>query len=188
MRINLTGVTVFLALCLLSVSTSSCGARDLPTPSPLPASVLPAIVPPLSFPPGHNLNWEGTTSDGLAVGFQISGNHVTGIYVELPEVQGDACVFGVGGVSIDGFDNFDLVWGRAGPPINDGAFTVVSIAPMSASSGANQMAGAVDFTLSGMVNASSGEGVGTFRFSTRNTSTSCVASRRVTWTIAKTGD
>ena len=182
MRINLTGVTVFLVLCLLSVSTSSCGGSDLSTPSPLRTPVLPAIVA------SHNLNWEGTTSDGLGVGFQISGNHVTGMYIELPEVQGDACVFGVGGVSIDGFDNFDLVWGPAGPPINDGGFTVVSIAPMSASSGANQMPGSVDFTLSGRVNASSGDGVGTFRFSTRNTSASCGATRRVAWTIAKKGD
>lgn len=188
MRINLTALGGFVGLCLLSICISSCGAGGLPTASPVPTPALPAIVPAMSFPPSQNLNWEGTTSDGLGVGFQISGNHVTGIYIELPEVQGDACIFGVGGTSIDGFDNFDLVWGRAGPPLNDGAFTVVSIAPMFASSGTNQMSASVDFTLSGKVNASSGDGVGNFRFSTRNTSATCVATRKVAWTIAKEGD
>lgn len=185
MRIDLTALGVFPGLCLLSVCISSCGGRGLPTPSPLATPVLPVIGPAMSFPPSHNLNWEGTTSDGLGVGFQIAGNHVTGMYIELPEVQGDACVLGVGGASIEGFDNFDFVWGPAGPPISDGAFTVVSIAPMAASSEANQMSGSVNFTLSGRVNASAGAGIGDFRFSTRNTSATCAATRHVAWTITR---
>jgi hypothetical protein len=178
-------VAPLIASGLMSVCMSSCGGNSQPA-AITPLS--PTLIPQLSSLPNHNLNWEGTTSDGLGAGFQISGNHVTGIYIELPEVQGDVCVFGVGGFSLDGFDNFDLVWGRAGPPIKDGAFTVVSIAPMSASIGTNQMSASVDFTLSGTVNASSGDGMGNFRFSTRNASASCAATKHVTWSIARTSD
>jgi hypothetical protein len=131
------------------------------------------------------LNWEGTNSDGLGVGFQISGQRVTGIYIELPEVQGDSCVFGAGGFSIDGFDNFDLVWGRANPPITNGSFTVTSVAPIDASTGAKPASAAVDFNLSGRINGSSGEGTGEFRFATRNGSPICAAKRQVTWSITK---
>jgi hypothetical protein len=166
---------------LSSVCISSCGGSGLPTASPVPTSV----IPQLASPPNHNVNWEGTTSDGLGVGFRISGERVTGIYVELPQVQGDVCMFGVGGFSLDGFDNFDLVWGPVGPPITDGAFTVVSIAPISASSGTSQVSASVDFTLKGRVNGSSGEGTGDFRFSTKNAPASCVARRQVAWSIAK---
>jgi len=168
---------------LSSLCISSCGASGLPAASPVPASV----IPQLASPRDHNVNWEGTTSDGLGIGFQISGERVTGIFVESPQVQGDVCMFGVGGFSLDGFDNFDLVWGPAGPPITDGAFTVVSIAPISASYGTTEASASIDFTLKGRVNGSSGEGTGDFRFATRNASASCVAHRQVTWNIVKKG-
>jgi hypothetical protein len=174
-----------IALSLLSsLCVSSCGEGVLPAASPVPTSV----IPQLASPRDHNVNWEGTTSDGLGIGFQMSRERVTGIYVELPQVQGDVCMFGVGGFSLDGFDNFDLVWGPAGPPITDGAFTVVSIAPISASYGTTEASASIDFTLKGRVNGSSGEGTGDFRFSTKSTSASCVAKRQVAWNIVKKGD
>lgn len=188
MRLTCYRIAPFIDCALLSVCISSCSGSSLPTPSPVPTPTPATVVPQPSSTPSHALNWEGATSDGLGVGFQISGEHVTGIYIELPEVQGDTCVFGVGGVSIDGFDNFDLVWGRTGPPLNDGVFMVVSIAPVSASSGMNQASAAVDFTLSGRVNASSGDGTGDFRFSTRSASASCAGTKHVTWSIARTSD
>ena len=137
--------------------------------------------------PNHTVNWEGATSDRLRVGFQISGERVSGIYIELPEIQGDVCVFGVGGFSLDGFDNFDLVWGRSGPPITDGAFTVVSIAPIAASSGTTQTSASVDFTLKGRINGPLGQGTGEFRFSTRTGSPTCTATQQLTWNISQKG-
>jgi hypothetical protein len=169
-------------LLTLAVGSAACGGQLPTAPTERPIAQL---VPPLQSPANHTLNWEGTNSDGLAVGFQISGQRVTGIYIELPEVQGDSCVFGAGGFSIDGFDNFDLVWGLAYPPITNGSFTVTSVAPIGASFGASPASAAVDFNLSGRINGSSGEGTGEFRFGTRNGSPICAAKRQVTWSITK---
>lgn len=169
-------------LLILTIGLAACGAQMPTAPTERPIAQL---VPPLQSPANHTLNWEGTNSDGLGVGFQISGQRVTGIYIELSEVQGDNCVFGAGGFSIDGFDNFDLVWGRANPPITDGSFTVTSVAPIDASTGTNPASAAVDFTLSGRVNGSSAEGTGEFHFGTRNGSPLCAAKRQMTWSITK---
>jgi len=160
---------------LLSICASSCGGGGLPLTAPTPALN--------SAPADHTLNWEGTTSDGLAVGFRISADHVTGIYIELPEVQADACAFGLGGFSIDGFDNFDLNSGRAGPPITNGGFSVTSSAPISNSPGASQAS--VAFVLNGHINGSSGEGSAEFVFSSGVSSAACTAVRRVTWSITE---
>ena len=177
-----------IATGLLSICMSSCGGRDVSTASPVPTPRRPTVIPLLPSAPNHTVNWEGATSDRLGVGFQISGERVTGIYIELPEIQGDVCVFGAGGFSLDGFDNFDLGWGRSGPPITDGAFTVVSIAPIAASSGTSQTSASVDFTLKGRINGSSGEGTGDFRFSTRTGSPPCTGTRQLTWNIARKGE
>jgi hypothetical protein len=116
---------------------------------PLNNPLIPTILPGLSSSNDRTVNWEGTTSNGLGIGFKASGDRVLGFYIELPEVPGDTCMFGAGGSSLDGFDNFDLVAGRAGPPITDGRFTVVSIAPMYAASGqpATMPNAEVSFTL-----------------------------------------
>jgi hypothetical protein len=169
-------------LLTLAVGLAACGAQ-VPT-APTDRSTAP-LVPLLSSPANHSLNWEGTSSDDLAVDFQISDGRVTGIYVELPEVQGDSCVFGAGGFSIDGFDNFDLVWGRANPPITNGAFIVTSIAPIDASLGMSAASASINFTLNGRINGSSGEGTGEFRFATRSGSPICSANRQVAWNITK---
>jgi len=169
-------------LLTLAVCSASCGGQLPTVPSERP---LAQVLPPLQSPANHTLNWEGTNSDGLEVGFQISGQRVTGIYIELPEVQGDSCVFGAGGFSIDGFDNFDLVWGRANPPITNGSFTVTSVAPIDALTGSRPASAAVDFNLSGRIDGSAGEGTGEFRFQTRNGAPLCAAKRQVTWSITK---
>jgi hypothetical protein len=169
-------------LLTLAVGSAACSGQLPTAPTERPIAQL---VPPLQSLVNRTLNWEGTNSDGLGVGFQISGERVTGIYIELPEVQGDSCVFGAGGFSIDGFDNFDLVWGLAYPPITNGSFTVTSVAPIGASFGASPASAAVDFNLSGRINGSSGEGTGEFRFGTRSGSPICAAKRQVTWSISK---
>jgi len=169
-------------LLTLAIGLAACGGQMPTAPT---ERVTAQSVPILPSSANRSLNWEGTNSDGFGIGFQISGERVTGIYIELPEVQGDSCVFGAGGFSIDGFDNFDLVWGLAYPPITNGSFTVTSVAPIDASTGANPASAAVDFNLSGRINGSSGEGTGEFRFGTRNGSPICAAKRQVTWSITK---
>jgi hypothetical protein len=172
---------------LLSVFISACGGSGLPSAVPLNNPLNPTLVPGFSSSNDRTVNWEGTTSDGLWIGFKVSAGRVLGFFIELPEVPGDTCVFGAGGSELDGFDNFDLVAGPAGPPIIDGRFTVVSIAPMYAGSGqpANMAKAEVSFMLAGRLSASSGEGTGDFRFSTRNNAPTCAATMRLTWSITK---
>ncbi len=161
-------------LSLAAICLSSCGANSIPTAATPPLSTSLASI-------DHTLNWVGTTSDGLVVGFRMSADHVNGIYIELPEVQADACVFGAGGFSIDGFDNFDLNWGRPGPPIANGAFTVASNAPIQASSTTGRGLATVAFVLSGRITGESAEGSGDFSFSTNTSTPACALTRRLTW-------
>ena len=134
---------------LLSVLISSCGGTGLPSARPLNNPFTPTLIPGFSSANDRTVNWEGITSDGLRIGLKASADRVLGFYIELPEVPGDTCVFGAEGSELDGFDNFDLVAGPAGPPIIDGRFTVVSIAPMYAAFGqlANMADAQVSFTL-----------------------------------------
>jgi hypothetical protein len=170
---------------LLSVLISACGGSGLP--SPLNNPLTPTLVPGFSSANDRTVNWEGVTSDGLGIGLKASADRVLGFYIEMPEVPGDTCVFGAGGSELDGFDNFDLVAGPAGPPITDGRFTVVSIAPMYAAFDelANMADAQVSFTLAGRLSGSSGEGNGEFRFSTRNNAPTCATTMRLTWSITK---
>jgi hypothetical protein len=123
----------------------------------------------------------------VGIGFKASTDCILGFYIELPEAQGDPCVFGAGGSELDGFDNFDLVAGPAGPLITDGRFMVVSIAPMYAQfgDGAHTADAQVSFTLRGRLMGSSGEGTGEFRFSTRNNAAICGVATQLTWNVTK---
>jgi hypothetical protein len=172
---------------LWSVCLSACGGNGLPTALPLNSPLIPTSLSGLSSSNDRTVNWEGTTSDGLGIGFKVSADYILGFYIELPEVQGDPCLFGAGGSEFDGFDNFELVAGPAGPSITDGRFMVVSIAPTDARFGhvANAADAEVSFSLTGHLIGSSGEGTGEFRFSTRNNAPACAAAMRLTWNITR---
>jgi len=126
--------------------------------------------------------WRGTTAEGFSLGFTITEDHVRSFFIEFPEVAGSACIFGRDGFEISGSHNFDLA-GKGGPVRIGDRFTIVSRAPMYVGSDepSGFATGTSDFTLTGTLAGTTGEGTGNFAFSAG----ACAARTLVSWNITR---
>jgi len=165
---------------LLTMTACSGPAPSAPSTAPdTPAPAPPTVGTTSSTTRVYDGTWAGVTTEGFPLDFTITEDHIRSFYIEFPQIPGSSCVFGPGGFEIDGSQNFDLA-GKGDPAIVNDRFTIVSRAPMYTEfANAPSVVGTTNFTLTGTLAGTTGEGTGEFSFSTG----SCFAYSPVRWNI-----